>query len=61
MSCARAPRDGRRARLWHELMITTPANKAHISQWARDYWEELHPTSAGGAYVNFLMNEGQAG
>ena len=28
-------------------------------QWARDYWEELHPTSAGGAYVNFMMNEGQ--
>ena len=30
-----------------------------ISQWARDYWQELHPTSAGGAYVNFLMDEGQ--
>ena len=36
-----------------------PANAGLISQWARDYWEELHPTSAGGAYVNFLMNEGQ--
>jgi FAD/FMN-containing dehydrogenase len=36
-----------------------PANAALISQWARDYWEELHPTSAGGAYVNFLMEEGQ--
>jgi hypothetical protein len=36
-----------------------PANAAAISQWARDYWEELHPTSAGGAYVNFLMDEGQ--
>ncbi len=36
-----------------------PANAGVISQWARDYWEELHPTSAGGAYVNFLMDEGQ--
>jgi FAD/FMN-containing dehydrogenase len=36
-----------------------PANAARISQWARDYWQELHPTSAGGAYVNFLMDEGQ--
>ena len=36
-----------------------PANAGLISQWARDYWEELHPTSAGGGYVNFLMSEGQ--
>jgi FAD/FMN-containing dehydrogenase len=36
-----------------------PANREAISQWARDYWQELHPMSAGGAYVNFLMDEGQ--
>ena len=36
-----------------------PANADRISQWARDYWEALHPTSAGGADVNFLMDEGQ--
>ena len=36
-----------------------PANAGLLSQWARGYWEELHPTSAGGAYVNFLMSEGQ--
>jgi FAD/FMN-containing dehydrogenase len=35
-----------------------PANAEQISAWARAYWEELHPTSAGGAYVNFLMEEG---
>ena len=35
-----------------------PANAGRISRWAQDYWEELHPTSAGGGYVNFLMNEG---
>jgi FAD/FMN-containing dehydrogenase len=36
-----------------------PANADRISQWTKDYWEELHPTSAGGGYVNFLMEEGQ--
>jgi FAD/FMN-containing dehydrogenase len=36
-----------------------PANAEVISQWARDYWTELHPTSAGGAYVNFMMDEGE--
>ncbi len=35
-----------------------PARAQEISTWARDYWEDLHPTSAGGAYVNFLMQEG---
>jgi FAD/FMN-containing dehydrogenase len=36
-----------------------PANAELISRWARDYWQELHPHAAGGAYVNFMMNEGQ--
>jgi FAD/FMN-containing dehydrogenase len=36
-----------------------PANAGLITQWARDYWQELHPTSAGGGYINFLMDEGQ--
>jgi len=27
-------------------------------EWVRDYWSALHPHSAGGAYVNFLMDEG---
>ena len=31
---------------------------SHI-RWTRDYWEALHPLSAGGAYVNFLMEEGE--
>lgn len=35
-----------------------PANNEAMSQWAKDYWRELHPTSAGGGYVNFLMDEG---
>ncbi|NMO88954.1 FAD-binding oxidoreductase [Actinomycetospora sp. TBRC 11914] len=36
-----------------------PANAGLISQWARDYWTELHPTAAGGSYVNFMGDEGQ--
>ena len=35
-----------------------PANSALITQWARDYWRELHPTSAGSGYINFMMAEG---
>jgi FAD/FMN-containing dehydrogenase len=35
-----------------------PANKDKITQWARGYWEALHPYSAPGAYVNFMMEEG---
>jgi FAD/FMN-containing dehydrogenase len=35
-----------------------PANAAKIKDWAVRYWDALHPTSAGGAYVNFMMEEG---
>ncbi len=34
------------------------AMPAHID-WVREYWEALHPYSAGGAYVNFMMEEGE--
>ena len=36
-----------------------PVNKEKITQWCKDYWEGLHPFSAGGAYSNFMMDEGQ--
>lgn len=36
-----------------------PANAQTISAWCKGYWEALHPFSAGGAYVNFMMDEGQ--
>ncbi|MBB3232565.1 FAD-binding oxidoreductase [Halomonas stenophila] len=36
-----------------------PANHERMQRWARDYWEALHGHSAGGAYVNFMMEEGQ--
>ena len=34
-----------------------PANAPAITDWARAYWEAIHPHSAGGAYVNFLMHD----
>jgi FAD/FMN-containing dehydrogenase len=36
-----------------------PANREAITSWSQAYWEAVHPYSAGGAYVNFLMDEGQ--
>jgi len=36
-----------------------PANKDRITDWTKDYFDALHPHSAGGAYVNFMMDEGQ--
>jgi hypothetical protein len=35
-----------------------PANARKITDWARGYWKALHPYSDGGAYVNFMMEEG---
>jgi FAD/FMN-containing dehydrogenase len=34
-------------------------NMASHKQWVRDYWAALHPHSSEGAYVNFMMDEGQ--
>ncbi len=36
-----------------------PANNDRLMQWARDCWLALHPYSAGGAYVNMMMDEGE--
>jgi hypothetical protein len=36
-----------------------PANADSVSTWAKDYWTALRPHTAGGAYVNFMMDEGQ--
>jgi FAD/FMN-containing dehydrogenase len=36
-----------------------PANNEKIISWAKEYWDALHPYSAGGAYVNFMMEEGE--
>jgi FAD/FMN-containing dehydrogenase len=36
-----------------------PANAGMIRDWVVGYWDATHPYSAGGAYVNFMMEEGQ--
>jgi hypothetical protein len=36
-----------------------PANKDLLRDWAVGYWDDVHPHSSGGAYVNFMMEEGQ--
>ncbi len=36
-----------------------PANVNQIRDWTVDYFDALHPYSAGGAYVNMMMDEGQ--
>jgi FAD/FMN-containing dehydrogenase len=47
---------------WAQVIVgidPDPANKDVITKWARDYYDGIHPYSAGGAYVNFIMDEGQ--
>ena len=46
---------------WSMVMVGVdpdPANAEKITAWTKDYWAALHPYSLGGAYVNFMMEEG---
>ncbi len=48
---------------WAQVIIgvdADPASAPALRDWAIGYWEAIHPFSAGGAYVNFMMDEGQA-
>ena len=36
-----------------------PARRDAITRWCKGYFDTVHPYSAGGAYVNFMMDEGQ--
>jgi hypothetical protein len=48
---------------WAQVIIGVdpdPSSAPALRDWAIGYWEALHPFSAGGAYVNFMMDEGQA-
>jgi hypothetical protein len=36
-----------------------PARAPALKTWARDYWEAVHPYNLGGAYINFMMEEGE--
>jgi FAD/FMN-containing dehydrogenase len=47
---------------WTQVMVGVSPDRAdgkRIRDWTVGYWEALHPYSAGGAYVNFMMEEGQ--
>ena len=48
--------------VWSEVIVGVdpdPANRQLITAWAKDYYDALHPYGAGGAYVNFMMEEGE--
>jgi hypothetical protein len=47
---------------WAEVIFAVdpdPANAGALRDWCVGHWEATHPYSAGGAYVNFMMAEGQ--
>ena len=46
---------------WAQVMVGVDpdaANAERIRTWSVDYWNAIHPYSMGGAYVNFMMEEG---
>jgi hypothetical protein len=48
--------------VWSQVIVGVdpdPANRERVTDWARNYFEAVHPYSAGGAYVNFMMEEGE--
>ncbi|HMD39608.1 MAG TPA: FAD-binding oxidoreductase [Candidatus Acidoferrum sp.] len=48
--------------VWAEVIVGVDpdaAKREEISTWAKEYWSSLHPYSLGGAYVNFMMEEGE--
>jgi hypothetical protein len=47
---------------WAQVIVGVdpdPRNNDRIISWTKDYWNATHPFSAGGAYVNFMMDEGE--
>jgi FAD/FMN-containing dehydrogenase len=47
---------------WAEVIVGVdpdPKENSSIIQWTKHYFHALHPFSAGGAYVNFMMDEGE--
>jgi hypothetical protein len=47
---------------WAEVIFGVdpdPARAGELRDWCVGYWDATHPYSAGGAYVNFMMDEGQ--
>ena len=47
---------------WAQVIVgidPDPANRDVITEWSKNYFDAIHPYSAGGAYVNFMMEEGE--
>lgn len=47
---------------WSQVIVGVDpdeSNKEKITKWTKDYYDAVHPYSAGGAYVNFMMDEGE--
>jgi hypothetical protein len=47
---------------WSEVIAGVdpdPASLPTLRDWTVGYWEAQHPHSAGGAYINFMMDEGE--
>jgi FAD/FMN-containing dehydrogenase len=47
---------------WAQVIVGVdpdPDNAERLIEWAQAYWEDLHPFSSGGAYVNMMMVEGE--
>jgi FAD/FMN-containing dehydrogenase len=47
---------------WAQVIVGVdpdPANNEKITKWTKDYYDAVHPYSAGGAYINFMMDEGE--
>jgi hypothetical protein len=52
---------GYRDAKWAQVIVGVdpdPAQAGALRDWTVRYWEALHPFSLGGAYANFLMEEG---
>jgi hypothetical protein len=46
---------------WAQVIVGVdpdPGKRDILAAWAKEYWQALHPLSAGGAYINFMMEEG---
>jgi len=55
---ARAKRDAR----WSQVIVGVdpdPENADKVTKWCKDYYDGLTPYADGGAYVNFMMEEGE--
>lgn len=47
---------------WAQVIVGVdpdPVNADKVTRWCRNYYEGMKPYASGGAYVNFMMEEGQ--